>query len=361
MTQPYHSPTEIVALEAELLDIPLREPFAIATGTVTAARNVLVSVRLADGTVGMGEAAPMPPSGGESQETALAAIHGMRALVCGADASAWRPLAAALLSSFEHQASARAGVEIALLDALTQSRGTPLWQFLGGSTGQIETDVTIPIESADHMAELARMHASQGAKTLKIKVGTTVTDDVDRVLAVIDGAPHCSLILDGNQGYTTSEALELLATLALEDVRPILFEQPVHRHDLEGLAFVTQHSDVPVAADESVHTATDALRIARMGAANVINIKLMKSGLVEALDIAAVCRAAHIDLMVGAMIESRLGIAASAHVVAGLGGFRYIDLDTPMLLARDAFAGGYEQDRMRYLLGDAPGLGVRRV
>jgi L-alanine-DL-glutamate epimerase-like enolase superfamily enzyme len=134
----------------------------------------------------------------------------------------------------------------------------------------------------------------------------------------------------------------------------------VHRHDLEGLRFVTERAGVPVAADEAVHTAADALRVARMGAANVVNIKVMKSGIVEALGIAAVCKAAHIDLMVGAMIESRLGTAASAHVVAGLGGFTYIDLDTPMLLASDPFTGGYTQDGMKYTLDPAAqGHGVR--
>jgi L-alanine-DL-glutamate epimerase-like enolase superfamily enzyme len=117
---------------------------------------------------------------------------------------------------------------------------------------------------------------------------------------------------------------------------------------------------VPVAADESVHSAADALRVARMGAASVVNIKLMKSGIVEALDIAAVCRAAHIELMVGAMMETRLATAMSAHLVAGVGGFRYIDLDIPMLLAEDLFTGGYEQEGMTYLLGDVrAGLGVR--
>ncbi len=350
MPRPKTPSTAIVRVEAEPLDIPLVEPFAIATGRVTSARNVLVRVTLADGTVGLGEAAPLPPSGGETQETALAAARGMISLVEGQDAAQWRPLAGQLNANFEHQASARAAIEVAVLDALTRSWNVPLYQFFGGAEASVETDITIPIEAPDHMAELARVHAGRGATTLKLKVGVDLADDIDRVLAVVEGAPDCDLILDGNQGYTPSEALELLKSLADEDVVPILFEQPVHRHDLEGLRFVTERAGIPVAADESVHTAADALRVARTGAANVINIKLMKSGLVEALDIAAVCRSAHIELMVGAMIESRLGIAASAHLVAGLGGFRYIDLDTPMLLAADPFTGGFEQDGMCYEL-----------
>jgi L-alanine-DL-glutamate epimerase-like enolase superfamily enzyme len=354
-------PTTITRLEAEPLYVALREPFAIATGAVTAARNVLLQVTLADGTVGLGEAAPFPPSGGETQETALAATRAMAALVEKCDAASWRPLAARLTASFEHQASARAGVEMAVLNALTTSLGIPLYKFLGGATSRVETDITIPIEAPEHMAGLARQYAGRGATTLKLKVGADVDDDLDRVLAVARGAPDCDLILDGNQGFTPTEAVELIEYLDQEDVRPILFEQPVHRHDLEGLRFVTERVPVPVAADESVHTAADALRVARLGAANVVNIKLMKSGIVEALDIAAVCRAAHIELMAGAMIETRLAIAAAAHLIAGLGGFRFVDLDTPMLLMNDPFSGGYEQAGMAYRLdGIHAGLGVSR-
>jgi L-alanine-DL-glutamate epimerase-like enolase superfamily enzyme len=354
-------PTLITRLEVEPLDIPLREPFVIATGQVGSARNVLVRVTLADGTVGLGEAAPFPPSGGETQETALAAIRGMTPLVEGQDAAVWRPLAARLTASFEHQATARAGVEAAALDALTRSWGVPLYQFFGGQQSSVTSDLSIPITTPEQVARLAQQHTASGARTLKLKVGTTVAEDLERVLALVDGAPDAAIILDGNQGYTPTAALELLAALANENVRPILFEQPTHRHDLEGLRFVTERAGIPVAADEAVHTAADALRVARLGAANVVNIKLMKSGIVEALDIAAVCRAAHIDLMIGAMIESRLGSAVSAHLAAGLGGFTYIDLDIPMLLAEDHFTGGYTQDGMEYRLDPtAPGHGVSR-
>lgn len=358
---PHDTPlaTRIVRLSAEPLSISLLEPFAIATGTVNAARNVLVRVELADGTTGLGETAPFPPSGGETQETALAAIEGMRALVEGRDAAQWRTLAAQLVASFEHQETARAGVEAAVLDAFTRAIGVSLFQFLGGAQSQVETDISIPIAAPDHMATLAASYAARGATTLKLKVGTTLMEDVNRVLAVAEGAPECDLILDGNQGYSPPEALRLVETLGAEDIAPVLFEQPVHRHDLEGMRFVTERAGVPVAADESVHTASDALRVARLHAANVVNIKLMKSGIVEALDIAAICRAAHIDLMVGAMMESRLGIATSAHVIAGLGGFRYVDLDTPMLLESDPFTGGYRQEAMVYSLDPTqPGSGV---
>ena len=207
-------PTLITKLEVEPLDIPLREPFVIATGQVESARNALVRVTLADGTVGLGEAAPFPPSGGETQETALAAVRGMAPLVEGQDATGWRPLAARLTASFEHQATARAGVEAAVLDALTRSWSIPLYQFFGGCQTSVTSDLSIPIVAPDEVARLAQQHSASGARTLKLKVGTTVAEDLDRVLALVDGAPDAAIILDGNQGYTPTAALELLAALA---------------------------------------------------------------------------------------------------------------------------------------------------
>jgi L-alanine-DL-glutamate epimerase-like enolase superfamily enzyme len=353
--------TRIMRLEAEPLDLPLREPFTIATGRMDAVHNVLVRVTLADGTVGLGEAAPFPPSGGETQATTLAALADMTALVEGADAVQWRPLAHALDASFEHQAAARTGVEAAVLDALTRSWGVPLSHLFGGAETSLRTDISIPIVAPAHVRTLAAEYQARGAATIKLKVGTTVRADLERALAVHASAPGADLLLDGNQGYSPANAVHLIRLLAAEGVQPILFEQPVHREDLLGLRFVAEHAGVPVAADEAVHTAADALRVARLGAAHVVNIKLMKAGIVAALDVAAVCRAAHLELMVGAMLESRLGTAVSAHFVAGQGGFRYIDLDTPLLIAGDPFTGGYTEDGTLYSIADVrAGHGVAR-
>ena len=349
----------IVRVSCRPLNIPLLEPFAIATGTVHAASNVLVEVELDSGIVGLGECAPFPPSGGETQETAIAAITGMESLLVGRTVQEWRSLASLLLANFEHQEVARAGVEIALFDAFARTLRVPMHYLFGGASRRVETDITIPINSVDHMTQLAAEHVASGARTLKLKVGTQRDLDIERVMSVAAAAPRCALILDGNQGFSPSDAVYIIRQLANHGVYPVLFEQPVHRHDLTGLRFVTEHAGVPVAADEAVHTAADAQRIISMGAANVINIKLMKSGIVEALDIAAVCRASHTELMIGAMMESRLAISTAAHFIAGLGGFRYVDLDTPMLLAEDPFEGGYTQQGMSYELSEtAAGHGV---
>jgi len=355
------SNTIIRNISVEPLTIPLLEPFTIATGSVSSARNVLITVTLADGTIGYGECAPFPPSTGESQETALAAAQSCAELITGKDAAQWRTLAKLMRSVFYSQGTVLAGMEMALLDALTRSYGIPLSVFFGGVGTTVETDMSIPMVTPEHGYELAKATVTRGITSIKIKVGGDIREDVERVEAIREAAPGLGLMLDANQGYTANETLLCLEALNDRDIRPLLMEQPVHKEDYEGLRYVTQHTSVPIAADESAYSAANVAHLIAMGAVNVVNIKLMKSGIVEALDIAAVCRANHIGLMIGAMMESRLATAAAAHFVAGLGGFRFIDLDTPMLLADDPFTGGYEQRKGIYdVSGVKSGLGVEK-
>ncbi len=356
------APTLIAALDFAPLNVPLIEPFVIATGRMDTVQNVLVRVTLANGVVGYGEAAPFEAINGENQATILATLTSCRPLVVGQDAARFRHVARTVRGVFHVQTAARAGLEMAILDALTRSWRVPLYQFLGGMTSVVETDLTVPIVPPDDARRLALDVRARGIRVVKTKVGKHIDEDIARIQAIRDGFPDCDLILDANAGFTASEALRVLDRLHRAGIEPILFEQPVAEDDWAGMRLVTQRSSVPVAADETVRTAADALRIAEDAAAHVINIKLMKSGVVEALDIAAIARAAHLGLMIGGMIETRLAMTCSAHVAAGLGGFRYIDLDTPMLLAHDPFRGGYHQTGALYTLDHIEaGIGVEPV
>jgi L-alanine-DL-glutamate epimerase-like enolase superfamily enzyme len=353
--------TTIRSVTVEPLNIPMLEPFTIATGTTSEVRNVLITITLEDGSIGYGEAAPFSPSTGETQETALAAARGCAELIQGKDVAHWRSLSKLIHSMYFSQGTAIAGIEMAMLDALTRSYSLPLYVFFGGASTFVATDMSIPMVTPEHGYDLAKDAIARGISSIKIKVGGDLREDVARVEAIREAAPGVGLTLDANQGYTPGEALLCLEALNDRDIRPLMMEQPVHKDDYEGLRFVTQHTSVPIAADESASSAANVARLIAMGAVNVVNIKLMKSGFVEAMDIAAVCRANAIQLMVGAMMESRLAISAAAHFVAGLGGFRYIDLDTPMLLAEDPFVGGYEQRGGVYDLSrNERGLGIQR-
>ena len=110
---------------------------------------------------------------------------------------------------------------------------------------------------------------------------------------------------------------------------------------------VARSSAFPVCADESATCTRDVLRLAREGAVQVINIKLMKSGVLDGLQMWSAARAAGLGFMIGGMVESILAMSFSAHFAAGLGGFGFVDLDTPMFVASHPFGGGFRQQGER--------------
>jgi L-alanine-DL-glutamate epimerase-like enolase superfamily enzyme len=337
------APTVITRLVIEPVDIPMERPFGIAGGAQVVAENALVTVELANGTKGFGEAAPFPAFNGETRAAAVVAAEAARGVVEGEDARAWRRIAAALRGAAPRSGAARCAIETAVLDALARSAGMPLWAFFGGAERALVTDVTIPTGSVQAARDEAAERVREGFGRLKVKVGAPDGDDVARVVAIREAAPRAELMLDGNGGLTAETALDLLADLRVRGVLPILFEQPVPGGDLEGLAKVARHGSVPVAADESVSTAADVIRLAAAGAAQVVNIKPMKSGIAESLAIAATARAAGLGLMIGGMVEAKIAMSLSACLAAGLGGFAFVDLDTPLFLADEPFDGGYAQ------------------
>jgi L-alanine-DL-glutamate epimerase-like enolase superfamily enzyme len=333
------SAASIVSIESRVLELELTEPFGIAGGSQEVAAMVLVRLTLADGTVGWGEAAPLPAYNGERVEHALAAIEAARPRLVGESARAWRQRALDVREPTSSSASARCAIETALVDALARQNGMSLYEWFGGhSPARLVTDVTIPIVPPESARRAAARWWSLGFRSLKVKIGRDA--DLERLLAVHAGAPGASLVLDANGGLDASEALALLEALGRQGVSVALFEQPVPAHDWAGLERVAGR--VRVALDESVVTARDAAEAARrLGAPHAVNVKLMKSGIVEALDIVAAARAGGLSLMIGGMLESSLAMSASACFAAGVGGFEFVDLDTPLFIAHSPFEGGF--------------------
>jgi len=353
------TPTTIKEVFIETINIPLDAPFTIATGVKYEMENVLIIVRLENGLEGYGEAAPLEPVNGENQATALATLNSCRDFLVGKDVADFRQISKHLKSVYGVQVTARSAIEMALIDAFTKSLNTPLYTFLGKAENKIETDYTIDIVSPETARKNAAKLSAKGYNTLKTKVGKNLVEDIDRLLAIKEGAPNCRLMLDANQGYSPADAVHFLGELKKNNIRLELFEQPVRKDDLRGMKFVKDHTSVPIAADESVFTAADAIKVVQAGCADLINIKLMKSGIVEALDIAAVARSANMELMIGCMIESRLGLGCAVHLAAGLGGFRFVDLDPHLEPEQDPFTGGPEFSEPVYSLSDGiPGIGV---
>lgn len=323
----------IVDVRVERFDLTLTEPFGIAQGAQDVARNVLVRVRLADGTEGLGEAAPFPAVSGETQERALAELLEHAPRLIGADARAFRRHSCWLREALGHTPSALGGLETALLDAWARHHHLSLWSFFGGAEAELESDITIPTGSAAAARTSATSAAERGFSTLKVKVGGVPLEaDIERLGQIVAAAPHAQLVLDANASFSSEVALELLRELAALGAHVALFEQPTARDDLEGLARVRREGGVPVAADESARSVHDLALLWRAGAADVINLKVMKSGLHETVDMARAARALGFDLMIGGMVESRLAMTVSACLAAGLGSFRFVDLDTPWFM-----------------------------
>ena len=338
------SPTLVRDLSFAPLDIPLFVPFGISGGAQPAANNVLARVELADGTVGHGEAAPLPPYNGETQADALRALAAMRAAVTGRDAADWLAVASVTRAAGGAEVgSAQCAFEMALLDALTRQRGLPLWKFFGGVSTTLETDMTVTTGTAAQAAADAKSIRARGIRQIKVKVGGTKgpSHDLERIAAILEAAPGSPLILDGNAGVTREHARELVGGLRAAKITPALLEQWLAKDDLDGMRALREESGWTVAADESACSGEDVARIADARAADCVNIKLMKAGVAAALDIVRVARERGIGLMIGGNVESILAMTFSACFACGHGGFRFADLDTPWFLAENPFEGGY--------------------
>jgi L-Ala-D/L-Glu epimerase len=352
---------KIIKVFIEPVNIELDEPFKISIGTKYSIENVLITIVLDNGVEGYGEAAPLEPINGENQATVISTLNSCKGFILGSEISEYRAISKKLKSVFWAQVTARCAVEMALLDAFTKSLNIPFYKFLGGTDNKIETDYTIDIVPPDIARINSAELAGKGYRVLKTKVGKNLIDDIDRILAIKEGAPECGITLDANQGYTPCEAVYFLDELRKNNIRPILFEQPVIKTDLLGMKYVKDHTSIPIAADESVFTSSDALNVIRTGCADIINIKIMKSGIIEALDIAAITSCANMKLMIGCMLETKLGLSFSVHIAAGLGNFSYVDLDPHIDPGKEPFTGGPEFYAPLYTISDDVfGIGMRR-
>ena len=337
-------PTSVRAVRVAPLDIPLRAPFGISRGSLGTAANVLLEVELSDGTLGYGEAAPFPAYNGETQSGALGLLSRAANWLPGRDAADWAGIAAEFRAGGGPACgSALCALETALLDAVTRRSGVSLCRFFGGAGSELETDMTVTTGTAGEAREAALEIRRRGIRVIKVKIGGQggPDADLDRISAIHEASPDSPLILDGNAGIGRADAARLIGGLRSRGVFPALLEQWLAKDDLQGMRALADESGWKVAADESVSSAEDARLVARAGAAQVINVKLMKAGISEALEVIGVARGAGIGLMIGGNVESILAMTASACFASGIGGFAYADLDTPLFLAENPFEGGF--------------------
>jgi L-alanine-DL-glutamate epimerase-like enolase superfamily enzyme len=341
------------------LRVPLVDPFILANARLDAVQNVAVRVVLESGIDGWGEIGTLHPITHETFDEATRAVDEAAEWLPGVDVSDVEHLAERLAAHLPHAAATRAGLEMACWEAAARTRGIPLFQRFGGLGAEVVTDITVPIVGPARAAELGALWKARGFTVLKLKVGSGVGPDLERIAAIRAGFPEARFVLDANEGWSADEALEVVRRAWAAGADVLLLEQPVPRGDLEGLARVNRESGVLVAADEAVRTVADVEEVARLGAASVVNVKIAKSGVLGAFQMLQTARRRGLGLMIGAMVETRIGTGFSAHLVAGMGGFTVVDLDTPWLMTEDPIVGGPTLDGSRWRLPDLPGHGAR--
>ncbi|MEW1974245.1 enolase C-terminal domain-like protein [Microbacterium profundi] len=354
---------------------PLVREFVTAVRRTDRIDVVLVEATDAAGRTGWGEAAVSWRVTGESPESVAAAVVGpLTEAVVGRDpGDAALPIA--LAGATWGNAAARSAVECALADLAARQQGRRLADVLFAASAnasspdgavssdaappRIRTDMTLSAGTPAELAATAAEHAAAGFHCLKVKADASM--DLRAVLCAVSDAVGERVVLrvDANQAWEADAAIRSIracedAGLAIEFV-----EQPVAAVDLAALARVTAAVDTPIMADESVRGIRDVRAVADRGAADLVNIKLAKTGgLAEAQAAATAAVNAGLGVVFGCMMEAHVGLAAAAHLAAAVAPGVVHDLDAALWHRTAPVVGGIQYRADTIELGAGPGIGV---
>ncbi len=312
---------KIVHAEAIPIRIPLKHPFAIALGTLTHSNHVLVRMKDDRGRVGWGETTTFHSVYGYDQKSLYHVLtdHLIPA-VMGLDPRNMALLHSTMDRAIPFNLMAKCGIDLAAYDLVGRADGVPIHLVAGGRrVDRVPLTAALGLGTRRETEDRAKELVSQGFQVIKIKIGLDPAQDLERVKAVCETVGDgIKLRVDGNQGYDRAEAMAILSRMEALGLEWI--EQPLPYWDLEGLAFLADHLQTPIAVDESVYTPQDAHRIITARAADVVNIKVPKcGGIYRARKIAALCEGAGIPCFLGGCLETTPGTAAQAHFYAATG------------------------------------------
>ena len=355
---------KITDIRLGMISVPLRVPFKTALRSVNSVEDVVVEIHTDTGAVGYGEAPPTGVITGDTTGAIIGAINDhMKKTLIGKDVDDFEDLMIALQKCILKNTSAKAAVDMALWDLYGQLHGIPVYKLMGGARKSIVTDITISVNEPDEMARDAADAIRRGYDCLKVKVGKEPEKDIARLSAIRQIVPAQTAIrIDANQGWTPKEAVRILNGMQECGLDIEFVEQPVPAHDFDGLKYVTEHSYVPVLADESVFSPEDAMKIMQMRAADLVNIKLMKcGGLYNALKIASAAEVYGVECMIGCMLEAKISVNAAVHLACAKQIITKIDLDGPVLCSEDPILGGALFQEKQITVSDEPGLGIKGI
>ena len=350
--------TTITKIDIYRFSIPM-EPFTIATGTMDHAQNVFIRVHTEAGFYGVGECSAFPMIVGETQDTCLIIAQEFARLWAGKDSLDITGRLQQLHSFTAGNTTIKSAFDMALYDIAAKNAGQPLYKFLGGEKRSVETDITVGIAGADQMAQKALQFKLSGASVLKVKLGKTAKDDVDRIKKIREAVgTDLKIRIDANQGWSFDDAVFALQALGEFDIE--FCEQPIRTWYDDRLPELMRLSPVKIMADESVYNHHDARKQIESGSCHYINIKLAKSGgIFEAKQIHDLAASKGTACMMGGMLESRIALSAKLHFVYASPNIKFYDMDTCMLgHLEDPCVGGVTYEGYKLNISDVPGIGA---
>ena len=356
---------KITGIRFARLRVPLITPFKTALRSVDSIVDLVVIVESDQGLVGYGSAPATPVITGDTHGSIYYAIDKVIGpQLIGMEVADLNAICHKIQHAIVGNSSAKAALEIAVYDLWAKLYQAPLYQLLGGGSTQLRTDVTISVDHIDKMLADSQLALSQGFDILKIKIGTDIEQDIARVKAIYQQVNARALLrLDVNQGWSAKQTVYALQKLEQAGVELELVEQPVKSKDIDGLRYISQRVTTPIMADESAFSPLQVIDLIRTGAADIINIKLMKcGGISQALKIADLAELHNIPCMIGCMLEGSISVAAAAHLAsAKANSIKLIDLDGPALGQYDPVQGGVAFDFAQIQLAQGPGLGIDSI
>jgi len=349
---------KITSIDIFKSDIPLKEPFRIAIMEIANAQSVFLKINTNEGLYGLGEANPTWGITGETQSINLAGAVELAKLLLDKDPLNVEERMREIDRFLIHNSTLRSAFDMALYDLLGKVAELPLYAVIGGGKRSFWTDNTIGLAEPENMAEKAVDFKNQGFKAIKVKLGTTQVEDMERIKRIREAiGDDLPIRTDANQGWDYKTAVNILQ--ALEPMGIEYCEQPIARWDYENMRRIRDRTSIGIMADESLFDHHDAFKLASMGCCDYFNIKLAKSGGIHtALKINAIAESAGIICMVGCMVETRLGLTAAGHVVSARPNIQYADLDGYLMLKEDPIIGGAQYNVGEISVPDAPGHGA---
>jgi L-Ala-D/L-Glu epimerase len=338
----------------------LRKSFRNAHSVRSDQDSIILKVRTDEGLDGVGDVDPDPGYSEDSFPETLAAIRRLADHLIGLDPFNIVGVLERMDQIVPSHLDAKAAIEMALFDLKGKALGVPVHSLLGGMyREEIFLNGWIGMGSPDEAATEAQGWLDHGFRSAKIKVGSGIEQDRDRVKAVREAVgDRMALRVDANEAYTVDEAVRLAKSLSPFDLS--LFEQPVPRRDLDGMAKIRKAIEIPLMADEAILGPETLVEVIRKEAADIVKVKVMKQGgIARTVQMIHTAEAAGIKCVIGHGFGMAINTLSEIHVAASckniIQGCEFVG---PLKMKQDVVKNPLDMETGKVRVPDRPGLGA---